>query len=364
MTKRAVNLLVILFVMLYVPVLGRIYSKLVPNTSMNVNFKIVDSGNHVAHLNDNYYYTYGSAVFNQDKQQVLTQKSEDILISATDDLLYVYDKDEILKYSDDLSLLSKMDFDYDIQAFSIFDNYMVCIDTKNDIMVFDCDSYSLLDNLEIKEQNDMEIIRVDDTELNICKETSGPLSIFVFNENKSFSFRGKSGRYFWPAESCIGYISSSFNSSSTFYEKFDYSNKSYIETLDLPKYYQPIEMKEFGDDKLVYIGTSNKAHPLGEMSWQKYHISDCIEVINKENMSVEKRFDSKKYERILYADLDKAITFYKESYVVHNMDDWSVTEKMPADEIKKGGTYTFEQCGEYIFVFDGDSGELLNKIKI
>lgn len=359
MTKKIVCLLVILFVL----ILGTLCNKYISDVSLNANFKIINLENHVAHLNDNYYYTCGSVVFNQDKQQVLTQKSEDILISATDDLLYVYDKDEILKYSDDLSLLSKTDFDYDIQAFSIFDNYIVCIDTKNDIMVFDCDSYSLLDKLEIKELNDMEKIKADNTKLTICKDEY-PLSILIFNEDKSFNFRDKYGRYFWPSQSSDGYVSSFFNTNCSSYEKFDYSNKSRIKILDLPKYYQPIKMKEFGDNKLIYAGTYTKDNPHAELSWQKYHISDCIEVINKENMSVEKRFDSKKYERILYADLDKAITFYKESYVVHNMDDWSVTEKMSADEIKKGGTYTFEQCGEYIFVFDGDSGELLNKIKI
>lgn len=35
-----------------------------------------------------------------------------------------------------------------------------------------------------------------------------------------------------------------------------------------------------------------------------------------------------------------------------------------ADELKDGGKYTFEACGEYVFVFDDDTGECINRIKI
>ena len=38
--------------------------------------------------------------------------------------------------------------------------------------------------------------------------------------------------------------------------------------------------------------------------------------------------------------------------------------RLTVDEIKEGGSYTFESCGDYIFVFDNNSGELLNTINI
>ena len=63
--------------------------------------------------------------------------------------------------------------------------------------------------------------------------------------------------------------------------------------------------EQFDKNKLVYVGTHTKDNPYNELSWQKYHISDCIEVINKENMSVEKRFDSKKYEKDFNAFIEK-----------------------------------------------------------
>ena len=60
----------------------------------------------------------------------------------------------------------------------------------------------------------------------------------------------------------------------------------------------------------------------------------------------------------------KAITYYKGKYLTYSLEDWSLIKKQSVDEIKEGGSYTFESCGDYIFVFDNNSGELLNTINI
>ena len=41
-----------------------------------------------------------------------------------------------------------------------------------------------------------------------------------------------------------------------------------------------------------------------------------------------------------------------------------ITAEQPADEIKSSGSYTFESCGDYIFVFDDNYDKLLNTISI
>ena len=35
-----------------------------------------------------------------------------------------------------------------------------------------------------------------------------------------------------------------------------------------------------------------------------------------------------------------------------------------ADEIKNGGSYFLEACGEYIFVFDNKTDKLVNKLRV
>ncbi len=49
-------------------------------------------------------------------------------------------------------------------------------------------------------------------------------------------------------------------------------------------------------------------------------------------------------------------------YLTYSIDTWEVISEQSADEI--GGSYTFETCGDYVFVFDDNSGELLNTIDI
>jgi hypothetical protein len=72
----------------------------------------------------------------------------------------------------------------------------------------------------------------------------------------------------------------------------------------------------------------------------------------------------KKYERIIYADDKKVVTYYNGKYVTYSADEWKVTDENNADEIKDGGKYTFEACGEYVFVFDDNTGECMNRIKV
>lgn len=94
------------------------------------------------------------------------------------------------------------------------------------------------------------------------------------------------------------------------------------------------------------------------------HESDCLYIISTDDCTKSLQYCTKTFERILYADSEKAITYYDGKYLTYSVDEWEVTAEHPADEIKSGSSYTFETCGDYIFVFDDNSGELLNTIDI
>ena len=93
------------------------------------------------------------------------------------------------------------------------------------------------------------------------------------------------------------------------------------------------------------------------------HYYDTYIKVNTDDFKLV-RHETKKYERIIYANNNKVVTYYNSKYLTYSADDWKVTDEKKADEIKDGGKYTFEACGEYVFVFDDDTGECINRIKI
>ena len=93
------------------------------------------------------------------------------------------------------------------------------------------------------------------------------------------------------------------------------------------------------------------------------HDYDAYIKVNTDDFKVQ-RHKTRKFERIIYADDKKVVTYYNGKYITYSTDDWKVTDEKKADEIKNGGKYTFEACGEYVFVFDDDTGKCINRIKV
>ncbi len=106
----------------------------------------------------------------------------------------------------------------------------------------------------------------------------------------------------------------------------------------------------------------DKINVTGNTSTLKYHNYDSYIVFDSESGEVKYQHNFSRFERVIYVDDKKAITYSKEKYITYSLDDFKVIDTKTATEIKSGGSYTFEICGNYIFVFDDGSGELLNKI--
>ena len=117
---------------------------------------------------------------------------------------------------------------------------------------------------------------------------------------------------------------------------------------------------------VIYIAASRSVptHHVPLFEEMRRHDGDVLSVFDIVNEKYTYVYKTKKFERVLYSDTQKAITYYDHSYYTYSLEDWTVINTMPANEIHEGGSYVFDTCGEYIFIFDGDSGELLNKIKI
>ncbi len=111
------------------------------------------------------------------------------------------------------------------------------------------------------------------------------------------------------------------------------------------------------DDMLILLSNSNVyAH-----SSDDFNEHDVLCVVDTKNFSVEKEFKTKRFEHIIYADKEIAITYRNGRYTTYSLDNWKKIESRPAEKIEKGSSYAFEACGDYIFVF---SGELVDIIEI
>ena len=131
-------------------------------------------------------------------------------------------------------------------------------------------------------------------------------------------------------------------------------------TFNIDYSYQPIKQS----DKYLIIIAQYSHYAKGFTDNVSEQIDgDRIILWNYETSHFEEK-KTKNHERIIYANSQKAITYYKGKYLTYSLEDWSLIKKQSVDEIKEGGSYTFESCGDYIFVFDNNSGELLNTINI
>ena len=84
----------------------------------------------------------------------------------------------------------------------------------------------------------------------------------------------------------------------------------------------------------------------------EHHYNDVLFIFSKDDFSSPIEYNTRTFERIIYADNEKAITYYNGKYITYSLEHWKKINKQNADEIKEGGSYTFDVCGEYIFVFD------------
>ncbi len=112
------------------------------------------------------------------------------------------------------------------------------------------------------------------------------------------------------------------------------------------------------------IRSISRHPPVNLTDEMEHHYNDVLFIFNKDDFSSPIEYNTKTFERIIYADNEKAITYYNGKYITYSLENWKKINKQNADEIKEGGSYTYDVCEEYIFVFDENTGEMINKITI
>lgn len=282
---------------------------------------------------------------NVKKHYLFPEDSIDFLIN--DDIVFDLTSKELIMYrlTDDTHL-EKKEIDYSFVFHSE--------DNRFDLYKYSCEYGECL-FFDMNDTNDKDAFYAVDSEHNevigACEKNT--IDLLAYEEDRIFYTRSHFNLKTISEYSFKDNIEKNSEIefgkySRGFFQKFYYCQSNEIIILMA----QTVTSRSFAREARVYNSDEMKKHN-----------HDYAVIIDKNDFEVKEK-KTKTFERIIYVDSEKAITYYKGKYLTYSLDDWKVTDKQSASEIKEGGSYNFVTCGDYIFVFDNDSDELLNKIRI
>ncbi len=107
-------------------------------------------------------------------------------------------------------------------------------------------------------------------------------------------------------------------------------------------------IRNFPESIRIKKGTPTLHQPDHELI---YHGYDNIYIGDINSGEITKLIKTRKGERVIYTDLEKALKYYKGEIYTYNIDNWKVVKKEDASYIKNNGLYEFITCGKKIFVY-------------
>lgn len=338
--------------------------------SKNPSFNIMglNETNRICQIGNDYYYTGKDGVYRYGESEPFIKTEESLLLTSCNECLYVCNSENgsIKIYTPKGEMTDEINLDTAITSFTVYNDSVIYVDEEKELYV---------QNEAVDFEND--VVFLSETEVIYSEMNNFYCFKYEYVDGVSIYSKESNKPILKYCDEYSGFIpfinddkviisDSAYRSRVSFY-RYSLSNMSCQGSVMLPlANYIPFYVHS-ESNKIIYAGTIEPNNPhvsLIEAKQLKYHIEDSVLIIDTDSLEIEKRHDTKKYERILYADTEKAITYYKGNYCTYSMSDWELLEKQSAREIKNGGSYSFEVCGDLLFVFDEESSELVNTIDI
>lgn len=365
--KTSYLILLILFIVFFIGILLLIsaYKIFFEWNGTYIEVTNVYNKKNICQVEDNYYYASEKGVYTYDKEEPIIQADEPYICSEND-MLYVYSNNIISGYNQDLKIIEEFEVG-DIKAFSIANDKVITFNSDKTLHIYRKNDMSEIalpqDKVWIyeKRMSCLEIgnMKIYEYESNLTNNDTAN-GVFVFeNGERIFDYKTE---YVDP----VLYSNDEYAIISSLMMIYDF-NKSQINIVSPYKYkINPVDFFNNNDIIIgVYSDTSSNPH---EDKCEEYnfkrHRSDKIICFDVNKMKAEPIFNSKRKERVIFADNDYAVTFYNGKYITYSLADLKITEKQKATEIQKGNYYCFQTCGDYIFVFDEKTGKVINRIEI
>ena len=362
-SKRLTKLIITLILMVLVIVIAYCFRKKYSEQNVEIISFDTSSINMICLFEGNYYYTLNNEIYCNEKC-VLSSKGKK-LIYANNKAIFVYSNEVITEYDSDFSIISEYPISSDIINFAVSDNELIYVSSDMSCHVLNLSSRNEIKPFDIISLSD-EIEVMSYHEFKICKsKNNDSIAIFLNNKLLYSNFKKYAERFVYLDNERMIYTSKTNTSTINLY-LYVFANNSITKQASLPTDFGIITFLNSNDDP-IFIGSEYPTDPnlsLKDSNKLVNHKSDCIVCIEKNSLKSKIEHFTKKYEKAIYVDSEKAITYYKGKYLTYSLNDWKVTDKQSASEIKEGGSYNFVACGDHIFVFDNDSDELLDKIPI
>lgn len=350
--------------------------KAIERRNIDINIEVCNYRNNVFESSNGYYILQhdGVYLYDSDKAQLLVENDSISQFVCNDEYICVLSQNDslvITAYKSSGEKIAECEFEdiyllaidqsylYASQCSSNYDKELVLFDISNGFKKIDINAQKLGrgTNLSFIRGNDTTIFISD----NRCIASFNGLSVRC-------SYRGTSQRILEYSSDILVYTDN-LNVDSIDIYNTSLNTIHNVELRDTDLCGTSVTFSYLEDSKFVLA--SNGAQPVLGMGGDfntstqlKYHTKDSLVTIETISGEIVDSYKTRKYERILYADSEKAITYYDGEYLTYSLEDWKVIDKQDADEIKDGGSYFFEACGEYIFVFDNKTDKLINKIKV
>lgn len=337
------------------------------------NIKLNDIGNanenYICYFDNEYYYVGNDSVYTESECMINTFNHT--LIYSDDESLFVYNNNKITEYNNLLSIKSEYNFSFNINKFIIYENNIICIDSEA--------QYHVIDRLTSNEvhTNHVETFRIESigknislycySDFTVClDETHDTISILDHSDGLIMeAIKDYSNHIPLLSENYL-FCTSKTNTNTIILYKYDIFNNNDDNNMILPKHYLLTSL--FSKNKKIYfIGTEEPDSPYlspDESSNLLYHKKDCLTIIDAENFNIINQNFTRQYEKILYVDEYKTITYYNKKYIIYENSSWKELSVQDAKGLASGEVYYFISCRDYLFIFNGNSGKLIDKISI
>lgn len=341
-----------------------------PKFNADVKTKVFNSSM-CQRVGDDYYYISGKSVkcFSGGDEKTVYEGKKPYMICADKEYLYVCDngilsvelksgKSTVI-VNDEKNNVYNLFTDNGCLFYKITNEPLKCLDVKTDEAK---DAIELLND----KSDGFHKQRFSDDKWIIARVKDGELGAFeICDDDMNLLFSNATGFVEKDNEFLLAAVSD-FNCG---YEcRFYKSDGTEAKTV---KYTTPAETtgeSTIIGNNVVTVSTTIK-QPMfkgGDINYTpelENHYYDTYIKVNTDDFEIQAH-KTRKFERIIYADDKKVMTYYNGKYLTYSADDWKVTDEKKADGIKNGGRYTFKACGEYVFVFDDNTGECISKIEI